>query len=87
MVEPLPLKATVRRTTGVVLIAVCAIAWLAIAVLPFTGVTLAQGAALSAVLIAIGEGAFVLGVVLLGKDVIAYLRALVSRLKDLSGDP
>jgi len=76
---------SVRRTTGLVLVAVCAIAWLAVAVLPFTGVTLAKGAALSAVLIALGEGAFVVGVALLGKDVVAYLRALVNRLKDEAG--
>jgi hypothetical protein len=74
-----------RRAIGFVLIAVCAIAWLAIAVLPFTGVTLAKGAAISAVLIAFGEGAFVLGLALLGKDVVVYLRALVNRLKDETG--
>lgn len=75
------MNVSLRRTAGFVLLAVCAIAWAAVALLPFVGVSLAEGAALATVLIVVGEGAFVLGVALLGKDIVVRLRALLDTLK------
>ena len=70
-----------RIVLGYGLLAVCALAWLAVLVVPFLGFGLGRGAAIVTGLIIAGEVAFLLGVVLLGKDILRKIKQLIERLK------
>lgn len=70
-----------RRVLGYTLLAICALAWLVVFIVPFLDVGLGQGAAIVTVLIVAGEGAFLLGIALLGKDVFKAGWAAIKRLR------
>lgn len=71
----------VRKFIGYGLLVVCALAWAAVVVVPFLDVDLGRGAAIVTGLIIVGEGAFVVGVALLGKEILNSTKALIERLK------
>jgi hypothetical protein len=68
-----------RKTIGYVFLAMSALAWGAILTLPLFGVSWRQAALLATVLIVIGEGAFLLGAALLGKDLLAKVKEYLRR--------
>jgi len=75
-------RLSIRKLLGYGLLAICALAWLAVVLVPFLEVSLGQGAAIVTGLIVIGEGAFVVGVVLLGKDILNTLKTFITRVKN-----
>ena len=81
----MPAPSGFRKVTGYGLLAVCALAWLAVFIVPFLGLGLGRGAAVVTALIITGEGAFVIGVALLGKDVLKAGQALIARLRQELG--
>lgn len=68
-----------RKTIGYLFLALSALAWGAILTLPFFGVSWAEAAVLATVLVVIGEGSFLLAAVLLGKDILARVKAYLRR--------
>ena len=72
---------SVRKLLGYGLLIVCALAWAAVVVVPFLDMDLSRSAAIVTGLIIIGEGAFVVGIALLGKDIMKSTKALIERLK------
>lgn len=75
-------RLSIRKLLGYSLLAICALAWVAVVLVPFLDVSLSQGAAIVTGLIIVGEGAFMVGVVLLGKDIFNSVKALITRLKN-----
>lgn len=71
----MPTHTPARRLAGYLLLVLSVLAWGAILTLPFFGVSWAEAALLAAVFIVIGEGAFLLAVALLGKDLLKKLTA------------
>lgn len=69
-----------RRIIGYVLLALSVLAWAAILTLPFFGVSWAKATLAALVLVLIGEGAFLLAAALLGKDILAAIKAYLRRL-------
>jgi hypothetical protein len=67
------------RPVGVVLLAISAIAWLAIAALPFLPLAWETRAWLAGMLIIVGEIAFYFGALLLGHRLLAKLKAWARR--------
>ena len=59
----------IRRVAGVALIALCAVGWIGVVVLPFLGLSAGRLAAFIAALVIAAESAFALGIVLLGKEI------------------
>ena len=59
----------------------CALAWAAVVAVPFLDVDLGRGAAIVTGLIIVGEGAFLVSVALLGKEILKSAKALIDRLK------
>ncbi len=76
---------TWRRFAGYLLLVLSALAALAIATLPFLGVTLAEGTAIAIALIVIAEVGYFAGLALVGREVWqrvqAFLRAQIEELK------
>mgnify|MGYP001349645487 CR=1 FL=1 len=72
----------IRRATGVALIALCAVGWIGVVVLPFLGLSAGRLAALIAILVIAAEGAFALGIVLLGKEIWQKFKAFLRSAKD-----
>lgn len=81
----IPAPTGFRKLAGYGLLAVCALAWLAVFIVPFLGLGLGRGAAIVTALIIVGEGAFVIGVALLGKDILNVGKALIARLRQELG--
>lgn len=57
-----------RKTLGYVMLVIACLAWVAIPVLSFLGISLAVAAAFTTGLIIIGEVTFFVGIALLGKE-------------------
>ncbi len=74
-----------RRITGYALLAVSMLAWPVTLTLPFFDVTLAEGAALATSIVVTAEILFLVGLVLVGREVWrrlrAFLRAQLEELK------
>lgn len=68
-----------RKTLGYLLLALSALAWGAILTLPFFGVSWREAAVLAVVLIAVGEGGFLLAAALLGKDILKMIKEYLQR--------
>lgn len=70
-----------RRALGVTLIALCVLGWIGVVAAPFLGLSAGRLAAVITVLIIIAEGAFALGVVLLGKEIFRKIKAFLKLAK------
>lgn len=68
-----------RKIVGSALLALSALAWGAILTLPFFGVSWTEAALAATVLIVIGEAGFLLAAALLGKDILAAIKAYLRR--------
>ena len=66
-----------RRGLGVALIALCAVGWIAVVVMPFLGLSAGRLAAAIATLVIAAESAFALGIVLLGKEIWQKFKAFL----------
>lgn len=64
-----------RKTLGYVMLAVACLAWVAIPVLPFLGISLSAAAAFTTGLIITGEVTFFVGIALLGKEAWKKIKA------------
>ncbi len=67
----------VRRAAGYTLLAVSMLAWPATLTLPFFDVTLAEGAAIATTIVVAAEILFLIGLVLVGREVWQRLTALL----------
>lgn len=74
-----------RRTVGYALLAVSMLAWPATLTLPFFDVTLAEGAAIATTIVVGAQVLFVVGLVLVGRELwqrlVAQVRARLERRK------
>ena len=70
-----------RRAAGVTLIALCGLGWIGVVAAPFLGLSAGRLAAVIAALIIAAEGAFALGVVLLGKEIFHKIKAFLKLAK------
>lgn len=68
---------TLRQLAGYTLFAIATAAWLAVPVIPFLDWTLGTIAAVTTTLIIVGEGAFYLAILVLGKEIWLKLKATV----------
>jgi hypothetical protein len=78
-----------RKMLGYVMLVTACLAWVAIPVLPFLGISLAAIATFTTVLIITGEVTFFAGVFLLGKEVWQKIKAAcgIGRPKDTEQEP
>jgi len=65
-----------RKTLGYVMLVVACLAWVAILVLSFLGISLAAAAAFTTGLIITGEVTFFVGIALLGKEAWKKIKAV-----------
>jgi len=65
-----------RKTLGYVMLVIACLSWIAIPVLPFTGISLAASAAFTTGLIITGEVTFFVGIALLGKEAWKKIKAV-----------
>jgi len=65
-----------RKTLGYVMLVVACLAWVAILLLPFMGLSLATAATFTTGLIITGEVAFFAGIALLGKEAWKKIKAV-----------
>ena len=71
-----------KKLIGYFLFVISFVAWAAIAVLPFLNLSIEMGAAITTVLI-VGEIAFFLSIVLLGKEFLAKIKNFFSKINFL----
>ena len=71
-----------RRTAGVTLIGLSALGYVGVVTAPFLGLSAGRMAAVIAALFIGAEGAFVLGVLLLGKEIFQKIKAFLKVAKD-----
>ena len=64
-----------RKTLGYVMLIIACLAWVAIPLLSFSGISLAAAAAFTTVLIILGEVTFFVGIALLGKEAWQRIKA------------
>ena len=64
-----------RKTFGYAMLVIACLAWIAIPVLPFLGISLAAKATITTGLIIAGEITFFAGIALLGKEAWAKIKA------------
>ena len=65
-----------RKTLGYVMLVIACLAWVAIALLPFLGISMAKTAAFTTGLIITGEVTFFAGIALLGKEAWQKIKAI-----------
>ena len=71
-----------KKLIGYFLFVISFVAWAAIAVLPFLNLSIEMGAAITTVLI-VGEIAFFLSIVLLGKEFLAKIKSFFIKINFL----
>jgi len=65
-----------RKTLGYVMLVIACLAWVAILLLPFLGISLAVAAAFTTGLVIAGEVTFFAGIALLGKEAWQKIKAV-----------
>ena len=78
-----------RKTLGYVMLVVACLAWVAILLLPFLGISMAAAAAFTTGLIITGEVTFFAGIALLGKEAWQKIKAIfgIGTPKNAGHDP
>jgi len=76
LIAPETKRNTMKKVIGYFLFVISFLAWAAIAVLPFLNLSIEMGAAITTGLIVGGEIAFVLSIVLLGKEFLEKFKNL-----------
>ena len=70
-----------KKAIGYLLFAISFIAWAAIAILPFFSLTIEMAAAITTALVVGGEVAFLLSIVLLGKEFLEKVKNFFRKFK------
>jgi hypothetical protein len=70
-----------KKAIGYLLFAISFIAWAAIAILPFFNLTIEMAAAITTALVVGGEVAFLLSIVLLGKEFLEKVKNFFRKFK------
>ncbi|HJN04102.1 MAG TPA: transporter suffix domain-containing protein [Alphaproteobacteria bacterium] len=73
-------RGKIRKTLGYAFLILCAVGWIAFAAVPFLGFSAGTTAAALGILLVVAEGAFVIGIALLGREILRKIRALLKSL-------